>query len=39
MVNYNKTIGNFTKTHNPVKKGEIRLSQSYGNSILCYSIN
>lgn len=31
-------IGNFTKTHNPVKKGEIRLSQSYGNSILCYSI-
>ena len=32
-------IGNFTKTHNPVKKGKIRLSQSYGNSILCYSIN
>lgn len=32
-------IGNFTKTHNLVKNGEIRLSQSYGNSILCYSIN
>ena len=31
-------IGSFTDTHNPVKKGEIRLSQSYGNSILCYSI-